>query len=47
MHVPAYWLQIPIVIGVFLNSYYDLKFNLLGIAFASIGVLVTSMYQVV
>ena len=40
-------LQIPIGIGVFLNSYYDLKFNIRGIVFASTGVLVTSLYQVV
>ena len=39
--------QIPIGTGVFLNSYYDLKFNLIGIVFASVGVLVTSLYQVV
>ncbi|KAK3102261.1 hypothetical protein FSP39_010006 [Pinctada imbricata] len=37
---------IPITIGVFLNSCYDMKFNFLGIIFASIGVLVTSLYQV-
>lgn len=39
--------QIPIIIGVFLNSYYDVKFNILGIVYATVGVLVTSMYQVV
>ena len=32
---------------MFLNSYYDLKFNIIGIVFASTGVLVTSLYQVV
>ncbi|KAK7503610.1 hypothetical protein BaRGS_00005149 [Batillaria attramentaria] len=37
---------IPIIIGVFLNSYYDVKFNALGIMYATVGVLVTSMYQV-
>ncbi|XP_076447826.1 solute carrier family 35 member E3-like isoform X2 [Babylonia areolata] len=37
---------IPIIIGVFMNSYYDVKFNMLGIVYASLGVLVTSMYQV-
>ncbi|KAJ8301808.1 hypothetical protein KUTeg_020795 [Tegillarca granosa] len=37
---------IPISIGVFLNSYFDIKFNLLGIVYATIGVLVTSLYQV-
>lgn len=39
--------QIPIALGVSLYSYYDVKFNLLGIFYASIGVLVTSLYQVV
>lgn len=37
----------PITIGVILNSYYDVRFNLLGIVFATLGVLVTSLYQVV
>ncbi|XP_045166325.1 solute carrier family 35 member E3-like isoform X2 [Mercenaria mercenaria] len=37
---------VPIAVGVFLNSYYDVKFNVLGITFASIGVIVTSLYQV-
>lgn len=30
-----------------LNSYYDVRFNLLGTLFAALGVLVTSLYQVV
>ncbi|XP_060695771.1 solute carrier family 35 member E3 isoform X1 [Hemiscyllium ocellatum] len=37
---------IPITLGVFLNSYFDVKFNFLGILFATLGVLVTSIYQV-
>eukprot|EP00062_Callorhinchus_milii_P019187 gi/632973445/ref/XP_007903158.1/ PREDICTED: solute carrier family 35 member E3 [Callorhinchus milii] len=37
---------IPITLGVVLNSYYDVKFNFLGILFATLGVLVTSLYQV-
>ncbi|XP_014675396.1 PREDICTED: solute carrier family 35 member E3-like [Priapulus caudatus] len=37
---------VPISIGVFLNSYYDMKFNTLGTTYASLGVLVTSVYQV-
>ncbi|XP_053544342.1 solute carrier family 35 member E3 [Ictalurus punctatus] len=37
---------VPITLGVMLNSYYDVKFNLLGIVFATLGVLVTSLYQV-
>jgi len=38
---------VPITLGVFLNSYYDVKFNVLGTVFATLGVLVTSLYQVV
>lgn len=40
-------LQVPITLGVILNSYYDVRFNLLGTVFATLGVLVTSLYQVV
>lgn len=39
--------QIPITLGVFLNSYYDVKFSFLGMIFAALGVIVTSLYQVV
>lgn len=38
---------LPIVVGVFINFYYDLRFNLLGTLYATLGVLVTSLYQVV
>ncbi|XP_050769817.1 solute carrier family 35 member E3 isoform X4 [Gymnogyps californianus] len=38
---------VPITLGVFLNSYYDVKFSVLGMAFATLGVLVTSLYQVI
>ena len=44
---PACILQIPIIVGVFLNSYYDVKFNWVGTVYASLGVIVTSVYQVV
>jgi len=37
---------IPITLGVLLNSYNDVKFNLLGTLIASVGVVVTSFYQV-
>ncbi|XP_041114196.1 solute carrier family 35 member E3-like [Polyodon spathula] len=37
---------IPITLGVLLNSYYDVKFNFLGILFATLGVFVTALYQV-
>ena len=30
-------LQIPIIVGVFLNSYYDVKFNWVGTVYASLG----------
>ncbi|XP_070298548.1 nuclear pore complex protein Nup107, partial [Salvelinus sp. IW2-2015] len=39
-----YW--VPITLGVILNSYYDVRFNLLGMVFATLGVFVTSLYQV-
>lgn len=42
-----FYLQVPITLGVILNSYYDVRFNLLGTVFATLGVLVTSLYQVV
>ena len=35
------------IFGIFLNSYYDVHFNFLGTLFACLGVLVTSMYQIV
>ena len=35
------------ILGVFLNSYYDVHFNVLGTIFAILGVLVTSLYQIV
>ncbi|MEQ2214373.1 hypothetical protein XENOCAPTIV_003579, partial [Xenoophorus captivus] len=37
---------VPITLGVILNSYYDVRFNVLGMVFATLGVLVTSLYQV-
>jgi len=37
---------IPITFGVFLNSYYDVKFNWIGVMIAGVGVIVTSLYQV-
>uniref|UniRef100_F7AVL8 Sugar phosphate transporter domain-containing protein n=1 Tax=Ornithorhynchus anatinus TaxID=9258 RepID=F7AVL8_ORNAN len=37
---------IPITLGVILNSYCDVKFNFRGLVFATLGVLVTSLYQV-
>ncbi|XP_064633383.1 solute carrier family 35 member E3-like [Lineus longissimus] len=37
---------IPITIGVLLNSYFDIRFSVLGTVYATLGVLVTSLYQV-
>ncbi|XP_064475935.1 solute carrier family 35 member E3-like [Ornithodoros turicata] len=37
---------IPLALGVYLNTYFDIKFNILGTTFALIGVLTTSLYQV-
>ena len=39
--------QIPVILGIFLNSYYDVRFNVLGMVFAATGVLVTAIYQIV
>lgn len=38
---------LPIVLGVVINFYYDLQFNVRGTIYAGLGVLVTSVYQVV
>uniref|UniRef100_H2ZBQ3 Sugar phosphate transporter domain-containing protein n=1 Tax=Ciona savignyi TaxID=51511 RepID=H2ZBQ3_CIOSA len=37
---------IPITIGVFINSYYDIKFSMVGTLYALAGVLVTALYQI-
>lgn len=37
---------IPITLGVTINFYYDIQFNVLGTIYATLGVLVTSLYQV-
>ncbi|XP_065178547.1 solute carrier family 35 member E3-like [Sycon ciliatum] len=44
--VPVLLTLIPITLGVVCNSYYDVRFNVWGTAYATIGVLVTSVYQV-
>lgn len=38
--------MLPIIIGVLINSYYDLEFNHTGAVYAGLGVLVTSFYQI-
>lgn len=38
---------IPITLGVIINFYYDIQFNVVGTIYATLGVLVTSLYQVV
>ena len=35
------------ILGIFLNSYYDVHFNVLGMLYATMGVLVTAVYQIV
>ncbi|XP_063988969.1 solute carrier family 35 member E3-like isoform X2 [Diachasmimorpha longicaudata] len=37
---------IPIALGVIINFYYDLQFNIRGTIYAGLGVIVTSLYQV-
>ncbi|KAF7387509.1 hypothetical protein HZH68_013186 [Vespula germanica] len=37
---------IPIIIGVIMNFYYDIQFNVIGTVYATLGVFVTSLYQV-
>ncbi|CAK9826763.1 Solute carrier family 35 member E3 [Anthophora retusa] len=37
---------IPIILGVVINFYYDIQFNVIGTIYATMGVLVTSLYQV-
>ncbi|XP_012524942.1 solute carrier family 35 member E3 [Monomorium pharaonis] len=37
---------IPITLGVIINFYYDIQFNIIGTVYATLGVLVTSLYQV-
>ncbi|XP_057330516.1 solute carrier family 35 member E3-like [Microplitis mediator] len=44
--IPVKLTLIPIVFGVIINFYYDIKFNILGTIYAALGVLVTSLYQV-
>ncbi|CAG5101992.1 Similar to slc35e3: Solute carrier family 35 member E3 (Danio rerio) [Cotesia congregata] len=44
--LPVKLTLIPIVLGVIINFYYDIQFNILGTIYATLGVLVTSLYQV-
>ncbi|XP_076236571.1 solute carrier family 35 member E3-like [Calliopsis andreniformis] len=37
---------IPIILGVIINFYYDIQFNVIGTLYATLGVVVTSLYQV-
>jgi len=38
--------MVPIVLGVLVNSYYDIQFNIAGCFWATSGVMVTSLYQI-
>ncbi|KAF5272228.1 hypothetical protein FQA39_LY01310 [Lamprigera yunnana] len=37
---------IPIIVGVIMCFAYDIRFNVIGAVFAALGVVVTSLYQV-
>lgn len=45
--VPIQLSLIPILAGVSLASYADVQLNLLGSVYATLGVLTTSLYQIV
>ena len=38
---------IPIILGIVIHFYYDIQFNIVGTIYATLGVFVTSLYQVV
>lgn len=38
---------IPIIVGIIINFYYDIQFNVIGTVYATLGVLMTSLYQIV
>ena len=42
-----YVYKIPVMLGIFMNFCYDVRFNVLGTVFAAVGVLVTAIYQIV
>uniref|UniRef100_A0A023GD29 Putative glucose-6-phosphate/phosphate and phosphoenolpyruvate/phosphate antiporter n=1 Tax=Amblyomma triste TaxID=251400 RepID=A0A023GD29_AMBTT len=37
---------VPLTLGVYLSTYYDIRFNLLGTGYALAGVFITALYQV-
>ncbi|KAF5307696.1 hypothetical protein FQR65_LT06751 [Abscondita terminalis] len=37
---------IPIIVGVIMCFFYDIRFNVVGTVFAGLGVIVTSLYQI-
>lgn len=37
---------IPVIFGIFLNSYYDVYFNIIGTIYATVGAMVTGIYQI-
>lgn len=45
--IPVKLTLIPITLGVIINFYYDIQFNITGTVYATLGVFVTSLYQVV
>ncbi|EFN88536.1 solute carrier family 35 member E3 [Harpegnathos saltator] len=44
--IPVKLTLIPITLGVIINFYYDIQFNIIGTVYATLGVFVTSLYQV-
>ncbi|KAF4522134.1 hypothetical protein B566_EDAN012596 [Ephemera danica] len=44
--MPVKLTLLPITLGVFIVFYYDIQFNVLGTFYATLGVLITSVYQV-
>ncbi|XP_032683337.1 solute carrier family 35 member E3-like [Odontomachus brunneus] len=44
--IPVKLTLLPITLGVIINFYYDIQFNIIGTIYATLGVFVTSLYQV-
>jgi len=44
--LPVKLTMLPILLGVILCFYYDIHFNVMGTVFAMLGVVITSLYQV-
>ena len=42
-----FYLKVPVIFGILLNSFFDLKYNFYGLNLGLIGALISSVYQVV